>query len=119
MTATIVELRERRVYERFSARFPAKFKDTREEFGSKMFLTNASAQGAQLTSKEHLYVNDKVALEVSVPDGKRPLIIKGQVIWIKREAPYLWDIGIKFHQIRFMSLWRLYKYVVDGLPVTV
>ena len=118
MSTETIESTERRVYERFSARFPAKFKDTREEFGTNMFLTNASAQGAQLTSKEHLYINDKVALEVNVPDGKSPLIIKGQVVWVKREAQNLWDVGIKFHEVRLMSLWRLYKYAIDVLPTT-
>ena len=50
---------ERRIFERFSARFPVKFKDAREDYGSDVFLRDASAQGIRIMTKERFFLDDK------------------------------------------------------------
>ena len=102
---------DRRVYERFVIRFPTKFKDTRDDYGSNVFIQEASAGGLRITTQERLYVNDVVILEVEVPDNTPPLQLKGEVVWAKSIAPYGWEIGIKFPKIDFMRIERLYKFV--------
>ena len=102
---------DRRIFERFHARFPAKLKDTRDEFGTSIFLHNASAQGARLFSKERVYLNDSVSLEVKLPDNNYPMNLRGQVVWAKNTESNTWDIGIKFHTISLMHMARLYKFV--------
>lgn len=103
---------EKRVFERFSARFPVKFKDTRDEYGSTVFMRDASAAGVRLTTKEKFFVNDYVTLDVKLPDGADPLILNGQVAWIKTLEPnQMWDIGLRFHRIDLMKVQRLYKFV--------
>src|SRR5438128_293863 len=92
---------DKRLFERFGARFPAKLKDSREEFGEKIYLRNASAQGAQLACKDHLYVNDSLTFEVKVPQISYPLTLRGKVVWVKKELANFWDVGVKFHQISF------------------
>ena len=104
---------DQRLFERFRARFPAKFKDTRSDFGEKVMLRDASAQGARFVTSERLFVNDSVTVEVSLPDGKDPLTLKGQVIWAKPRQPNFWDVGLKFHQASLMKMSRLYKLVTD------
>ena len=103
---------DKRVFERFSARFPVKFKDTRDDFGSNVFLRDASAEGAKVSTQERLFINDYVSLDVKLPDGHDPLTLNGQVVWIKTIEPnLLWDIGVRFHKIDFMNIQRLYKFV--------
>lgn len=114
--ATLEE--DQRIYDRFSAQYPAKFKDTREDFGDTVYLKNASAEGAQIISKERLYIHDTVALEVKLPDGYAPMPLRGEVIWVKQTEPNYWEYGIKFHKVEFMRLSRLYKFVADLLPVS-
>lgn len=109
--ASSKNLKDNRVFERFSARFPAKIKDARDDFGTKIQLRDASADGARLISKEHLYVHDHVTLEVKLPDGKNPMNLRGEVVWSKPNATAVWDVGIKFHNISFMHLSRLYDLV--------
>jgi len=106
---------DRRSFERFTARFPAKIKDTRDNFGANISLHDASAEGAKLTTKERLYLNDSVALEVALPDGHDPMTLTGQVMWIKSKGGDTWDIGLRFHDISFMRMSRLYSLIEPSL----
>jgi len=108
---TVVSSEEkRRIFERFPSRFPAKFKDTRTDYGADVYLRNASAGGVRITTKERLYLNDNVTLEVELPDGKGPMTIRGEVAWVKNKNTEMWDVGLKFHKIVLMDQWRTYRF---------
>ncbi|MCD4779882.1 MAG: PilZ domain-containing protein [Candidatus Omnitrophica bacterium] len=104
---------ERRLFERFIIRFPTKFKDSRDDFGSNVFLHEASASGLRITTKERLFVNDVVVLEIEVPDQAPPLNLKGEVVWVKSIEPYGWESGLKFPKLNLLRLERLYKFIAD------
>lgn len=101
---------ERRIYDRFPARFPAKFKDTRGDFGQDVFLRDASATGANLVTKDRMFFNDRVDLEVELPDGQGPLVLSGRVMWSKPTNASMWDIGMQFDDVNFMKIHRLFKF---------
>ncbi len=102
---------DRRLFERFSARFPVKFEYESGDFGSSVFMRDASAGGVKFTSRQKMYLHDGVALEVKLPDAVKPLRLNGRVVWAKTIGPDLWDIGIEFHKVDFMKMHRVYKYV--------
>ena len=102
---------ERRVFERFPARFPTRFKDTRYDYGTNVALRDASAEGVKIVSKERLSLKDTIDLEVKLPDSATPFNIKGEVVWITQAETNMWDIGLKFHAIDFVRMSRLYKFV--------
>jgi len=102
-------LKEKRMFSRFQSRFPVKIKDTRQDFGTNTYLHNSSAEGVKITTKEHLYLNDSVTLEVELLDGKGPTTVRGEVVWTKKYDNEMWEAGLKFHKIDFMNLWRIYK----------
>jgi len=104
----------RRLYERFQSRFPVKFKDTRNDFGTDVHLRNVSAEGAQIATHDKLYFNDNVSLEVELLDGKKPMTIRGEVVWTNKYNAEIWDVGLKFHKVVFMDLWRIYESVETG-----
>ncbi len=104
------KVEDNRIFDRFSARFPAKFKDTREEYGEKVALRNVSAQGLKLTSKDRLFLHDTVSLEVKLPDNNPPMVFNGEVVWVKAKDPDLWDAGIKFHRLDFIRMSRIYQF---------
>lgn len=108
-------LTDKRLFERFPARYPAKLKDTRDEFGTSIYLRNASAQGARMISKERAYLNDNISVEVKLPDNNYPMTLRGQVVWSKNTEANMWDIGIKFHKISLMHMARLYKFVAPAI----
>ncbi|MCK5081721.1 MAG: PilZ domain-containing protein [Candidatus Omnitrophica bacterium] len=102
---------EQRTFERFPSRFPAKFKDTRSDFGTDVYLRDASAGGVKITTKERLYLNDNINLEVELPDDRGTMTLKGEVVWVKPKDAETWNAGVQFHKIDFMDMWRPYKFV--------
>ena len=102
---------ERRIFDRFQAHFPTKFKDARGDFGNDVFLRDASANGVNILTKERLLFNDSISLEVELPDGNDPLLLSGRVMWSKPAAgSSMWDIGLQFDKVALMKMQRLYKY---------
>jgi Tfp pilus assembly protein PilZ len=102
---------ERRIFDRFQTRFPTKFKDTRGDFGNDVFLRDASANGVNILTKERLFFNDHIALEVELPDGNDPLVLSGRVMWSKPvNESSMWDIGLEFDEVDLMKMQRIFKY---------
>src|ERR1700721_1405600 len=97
---------ERRVFERFSARFPVKFKDAREDFGTKIFLRDASAQGLRIISKERYFLDDRLSLDIELTDGRDPMVLSGRIVWAKLFNLSLWDIGIELTELNFLKMQR-------------
>lgn len=100
---------ERRIFERFSARFPVKFKDSREDFGADVFLRDASAQGMRVMTKERFFLDDQISLEVELPDGGEPMVLSGRVVWAKFLNLSLWDLGVQFTEVNLLKMQRLFK----------
>ena len=100
---------ERRIFERFSARFPVKFKDANDDFGTDVFLRDASADGVRILAKQRCYLDDQLNLEVELPDGGEPMVLSGHVVWAKLLNLSSWDIGIQLSQVNFLKMHRLYK----------
>ena len=109
-TATVKDS-ERRLFERFSARLPAKFKDSHFDFGTTVSLRNASAQGLRLISRERVFIHDSISIEVKLPDGENIMTLRGEVVWAKRIESAFWEIGVKFYKIDLVALSRLYKEI--------
>jgi Tfp pilus assembly protein PilZ len=111
----IETLKENRVFERFSARFPVRFKHSSNDYGTDVFLRDASAQGARFTSKERLFLDDSVSLEVKLPDAQEPLVLNGRIVWTSPKAAHLWDVGLEFHKVDFMRIQRMYKIIEKAI----
>ncbi len=102
---------DNRLFERFPARFPVKYQHSPQDYGTNIFLRDASAQGAKFSTSERVYVKDSVSLLVKLPDGGSPLSLNGRVMWIEEKSPHLWDVGLKFHKDNFMQIQRMYRLV--------
>ncbi len=100
--------KDSRVFERFSARYPVRFKHTKDDFGTDVFLRDASAEGARFTTKQRIFINDCVSLLVQLPDGFSPLILSGRIVWTKPLASSLWEFGLRFHNVKLMEMQRIY-----------
>ena len=105
-----VQVDDRRIFDRFTARFPVKLKDSRDDYGSNVFLRDVSAEGAKVSTKENLFVNDKVEFLVELPDGKEPLSFNGHVVWVHGLNPQLREAGVRFEKIDFMDTQRIFKF---------
>ena len=103
--------KNKRLFERFKARFPVKFEHSQGDFGKDVFLRDASAQGMKFTTRQRLFLHDGVAVEVKLPDGNDPLKLNGRVKWTRLSGPDLWDVGVEFHKIDLMKVQRIFKWV--------
>ncbi|HOW35278.1 MAG TPA: PilZ domain-containing protein [Candidatus Omnitrophota bacterium] len=106
----VIGIDDRRVFDRFMARFPVKFKDERADFGTNVFLRDVSATGAKVSTKERFLLNDKIDLLVELPDGHEPLNLSGRVAWSRPANPQTWDVGMKFDKVDFMDTQRIFKF---------
>lgn len=102
--------KDRRFFERFSSHFPANLKDLERDAANPVFLEDASAWGVKLTSTKPVFLNERVLLEIHLPDGSKPIELNGRVAWVKKKEMTIWDVGLKFHRISLMTMSRLYKY---------
>ena len=102
-------MEDRRVFDRFLARFPAKIKDSRASFGEDIVLRDASAAGIRILSNKKMYVNDIVDLLIFLPDGRDPWNVQAQVVWTRNGAPDGWNIGLRFRKVDFMAIQRLFN----------
>ena len=102
---------EKRLFERFPARFPAKFHDTSVEYGLDVFLRNFSATGAHFLTRERAYLDDVVSVDVKVPDEFEPVAFNGRVRWSRQTEMQLWDVGVEFHKVNLMRLHRIMKHL--------
>ena len=108
-----VQAADRRLFERFLARFPTKYKDSHEDFGSDVFLRDISAEGARIVAKEPILLDDKVDLLVELPDGHEPMTLNGHVAWAREVNPQTWDAGVRFEKIDLMATQRIFKYCLS------
>ena len=114
MTSATATDADHRLFERFGARFPVKFKDSRSDYGTDVFLRDASASGVRITTNERFCMDDHVALEVELPDGQQPMVLNGRVVWTRFVNSSLWDVGLQFPQVSFMRMHRLFKFALES-----
>ena len=103
---------DRRLWQRFSAKYPAKLKDSRSTFGERLVLRDVSASGIRLVSQEKFFFNDSVALEIQLPDGYRPMNVKGEIVWLRSIKPNIWDIGLHFYKTDLIHSRRLCLIII-------
>ena len=103
---------DQRIFDRFTVRLPVKFKHSEEDFGTEVFLRDASAEGVKVTSRQRLFPNDIIFLMIKLPDAEHPLTLSGRVMWVQPKESNQWDAGLRFHKISLMSMQKLYKFAV-------
>ena len=99
-----------RVFDRFSAQWPTKFKNSAADYGMEVEMKDCSASGARLLTNERFLIHDTVSIDVKAPDGLSPLQFSGRVRWVKEHAGPLWDVGVEFHKVELMKTHRLVKF---------
>ena len=106
---------EKRLFARFSAWFPAKIKDSREQFGEKIYLQDASAGGVHVRTKHDFTRHNRLTMEIALPDGQGAMPLTGEVVWSKKTpSPSAWgEVGIRVERVDLMGMARLYRCAVS------
>lgn len=106
----MVTATDRRVFNRFTARFPVRYKHSYSDFGTDVFLRDVSAQGAKIVTRQKITPLDQVDLLVELPDGHEPMDLSGNVVWTQTVNPTSRIAGIKFNKADFMDIQRIFKF---------
>ncbi len=101
---------DRRTFDRFPVRFQTKYANSPNDFGTEVFLQNASAEGLRIRTREWLREGDPIHLAIKIPDSDRPLQIQGQVVWIRSLQRDFWEAGVRLSRVRLITMQRLFKY---------
>ncbi len=107
-----MERSERRLFERFEARFPTRFRDTSPDYGTDVFLKDVSGTGLRLTTRQRMFIDDIISLEVKMPDGLDPVVLNGRVRWVHQVLGEVWEVGVEFHKVDFMRMHRLVRFAL-------
>jgi len=103
---------ERRLFDRLEARFPTRFRETSPDYGTDVFLKDFSGSGARITTRQHMFIDDIISLEVKMPDGFAPVLLNGRVRRVHQVMSGVWEVGIEFHKVDFMRMHRLVRYAL-------
>lgn len=95
--------RDQRVFERLNAELPGRIKKQSSDCECSILAKNLSAQGVNVLTTENFSLEDRVSLVFKNPRTSSSLDVKGRVVWMDREEPYFWKVGVRFDKIDFMQ----------------
>jgi hypothetical protein len=103
------EVDDRRIFERFSIRFPVKFLDVATGTEGLAQTNDISAKGIGLRTSFALQARTPLEIWLEVPDKGEPLYTRGQVVWAKPEGQNEYRAGINLEKADLMGLSRILR----------
>jgi len=98
---------DQRIFERLSAELPSRLKKEKSDQERSVLVKNLSAEGASILSTEEVFLKDQLSLFFEYPNSIHPLEIQGEVVWVGKEGPLFWKVGIQFNKINLMRASRI------------
>ncbi len=102
-------MQDKRIFERFPARFPLRFLDLRENRESQAEVLDVSAKGVGMITREQLQPNTTLEMWLHIPDKGEPLYTRGQVAWSRAQGPNEYRAGINLERADMMGLSRVLR----------
>lgn len=101
--------KDRRVFERFAAKLPARFFNLRHNRESTGYTQDVSAKGLGLVVQEELTPYTPLELWLDIPDKGDPLYTRGEVVWSSRMNSGSWRVGVNLDQADLMGMARILR----------
>lgn len=107
---------EKRRHPRFDFRIPMRYRridaHTRESKGS--LIKNLSVGGARIAAYEFLPLNLKLAIEIPLTSGLKPVEGIGRVAWVSKAAfSDQYDVGVEFANLNEKDAQEIGKFIFD------
>ncbi|MDD5156012.1 MAG: PilZ domain-containing protein [Candidatus Omnitrophica bacterium] len=99
-------MQDKRIFERFPARFPLRFLDLKENKESDAEVFDVSAKGLGMVTREQLRPNSTLEMWLKIPDNGDPLYARGQVVWSRPQGLNAYRTGINLERANMMGLSR-------------
>ena len=105
------KFQDRRVFDRFVAKFPVKFINLRENKESEASIDDVSAKGLSITANEALHPRTALEMWLEIPDKGEPLYTRGEVVWSRRLDSDKFRVGINLEKADLMGLSRVLRSI--------
>jgi hypothetical protein len=105
------KIQDRRIFDRFSAKFPIKLINLWENSESEGEADDISAKGIGFSSKEELKPRTPLEMWLNIPDKGEPLYTRGEVVWSRMVEPKNFKIGVNLEKADLMGLSRILRIV--------
>ncbi|MCU0651471.1 MAG: PilZ domain-containing protein [Candidatus Omnitrophica bacterium] len=102
-------LKDRRIFARFPAHFPARFLDASSNKEGRATACDVSAKGVGLVLGAELPAHTPVELWLDIPDQGEPLYTRGEVAWSQAAAGNAFRCGINLERADLMGLARVLR----------
>ncbi|MFH0855263.1 MAG: PilZ domain-containing protein [Candidatus Omnitrophota bacterium] len=103
------EMEDRRIFQRFNVRFPARLLDLTNGNEMPAETSNISAKGIGLTLKEPLAVNTPLEAWLDIRDNSGPIYARGLTVWSRQEGESGYRIGVDLERADLMGLSRILR----------
>lgn len=112
---------ERRCYVRIDIDLPVRYTIPRGSVNLDAIKTkNISVGGICMTLNEKLNMHEILALEIELPEGPMPVMVKGEIVWVREDIAQSrkdeirhFDIGIEFRELLSKDRDRLFKFIKE------
>jgi len=105
------KFQDRRIFDRFTAKFPVKFINLRENKESEASIDDVSAKGIGITSNEQLSPRTALEMWLEIPDKGEPLYTRGEVVWSRRVESDKFKVGVNLEKADLMGLSRVLRAI--------
>ncbi|HTZ10807.1 MAG TPA: PilZ domain-containing protein [Candidatus Margulisiibacteriota bacterium] len=102
-------MEDRRIFERFSARFPVKFLSEGNDRECKAVTQDVSAKGMGMITGEELAVHTPLEMWLQLSDKEEPAYARGEVVWSKMLDPARFMVGVELEKADLMGVSRIIR----------
>lgn len=105
--------KEKRKFARIELEFPVSFVRFDQEKDEKGIACDISLEGLGVYTKKEFSKGTPVALKLNIPDGGKPILVKGEVRWAKPVGGGNYRLGITVTNLCLSSLERAFKIKLE------
>lgn len=103
------DMDDRRIFQRFSIRFPVKLLDLSSGKEALAETSDISAKGIGVWSGEDFAANTPMEAWLKIPDKGEPLYTRGTVVWSRPDPQGEYRLGIDLERADLMGLSRILR----------
>lgn len=105
------DMEDRRIFSRFSVKFPVKFLSLGENKEGLAQAENISAKGIGLLAQQELKPKTALEMWLQIPDDGEPLYVRGEVVWSAMSQPNGYRAGVNLEKADLEALSRVLRAV--------
>ena len=97
---------EQRVFDRINVRFSARLNKRNSAEGVDVIIKDFSPTGARVLASQKVTLFDRLSLSFS-PSKDSSVVMDGHVVYIDKDNPDSWHVGIKFDDVDLLRANRI------------